>query len=146
MVTSSKVSSPADAAPTSADRSSFEADRRVQVPLAADQRVQLADPAGLALADEHLRRPAGMQEAARLAGSKASATPSRAASPSSTPLSAKKSAGSPPPRHEPRRQRPDRQAAEPVRLGERRRPLAGETPPAERADVARAAFSPSAAW
>src|SRR4029077_9591763 len=34
----------------------FEADRRLQVPLATDERVQLADPAGIGLADHDLRR------------------------------------------------------------------------------------------
>ena len=48
------------------------------------------------------------------------------ASASSTPLSAKKSAGSPPPRQERGASGPTASAAEPVRLGDRRRPLAGE--------------------
>ena len=53
--------------------------------------------------------------------------------PSSTPLSAKKSAGSPPPRQDLADQRPDREAADPVRLAVRRRPLARKVP-GKRAD------------
>ena len=111
-------------------RVEFEGDRGLEVPGPADQRVDLAEPADRYAADRDRGGATGMQERLGCRRELQSSTPSWRASASATPFSAKKSAGSPPPRQERREQRPDRQAGEPVRLGERRRLLVPRTHPA----------------
>src|SRR5260221_1403097 len=108
-------------------QSGFKADRGVQVPLAADERVQLADPARVRPVDEHLRAAAWMQE--RLVGvleGERHAEPSRKTLQNSLEREEVRCLAPTPPRA--RRQWYRHQAAEPLRLDEGRRLLAGESP------------------
>ena len=100
LVTSSKVSSPAEAAPTSAARSTSKAAAALDVPLPADERMQLADPTGSNVAGAD---PAPSGPDAETAPQRARRRARRRADrqvPRAPPLRAKKSAGSPPPRHD----------------------------------------------
>ncbi len=125
------------AAPTSAAPADFEADRGLDVPIAADQRVDLAQPADRGAGDldrgraarvqERLRRRLEAELDAELAGERLQRGLEREEV-------GGLAAAAPGARH----QRADSEAAQPVRLSEGRRPLAredaGQRPLADRVE------------